>query len=329
MSKVFDPRHYVLTASQTWEKRQEFLDYIKANSHLALPFHAEALQTVIPPVYPGEVAVILARSHHGKSTVLKDIVWKAQQMIEGRSGYAVALVSHEDVAERTAGQMARRYKNEWEYVDDQFIHIGRSFGMKAENVADLHMTNIISALDYGRRQFGENMQYSLIANDYIQVQPPDPFRREMTNKEQRRLQIADDVKRWCDVAVQFSCPVFLNSQALTKTQKSNYTETIKVPGSADVEEAKEIYNYPDVVYAYWQPKHDYPLGSWVEDATMNFQVRNDLIFVRVVKRRYAEELGYSDVVGRIFPLLIQKDGNFVYDKDYHKSILVKKDTEEI
>lgn len=321
---TFNPAHYVLTARQTWEKREAFLEYIKANAHLALPFHVEGLQTIIPPVYPGETAIILARGHHGKSTTLKDILWKAQQLIEGRQGYAVALVSHEDVAERTAGQMARRYDSELQYQDDQFIHIGRSFGMKPEQVADLHMTNLITALEYGRKRFGEDMQYSLICNDYIQVQPPDPFRREMTNREQRRLQIADDVKRWCDVAVQFSCPVFMASQALTKTQRANYTETMKIPGAADVEEAKEIYNIPDVVYSYWQPKHDYPVYSYVEDGNWNFQVLPNLAFVRVVKRRYAEELGFDDVVGRIFPLLIQKNGDFLYDSGYHQSILAGK-----
>lgn len=324
---TFNPAHYVLTARQTWDKREEFLAYINANKHLALPFHVEGLQDKVPPVYPGETAVILARGHHGKSTVLKDIVWKAQQLIEGREGYAVALVSHEDVAERTAGQMARRYGTHLEYQDDQFIHIGRSFGMQAEQVADLHMSNIIAALDWGRKRWGEDMKYSLIANDYIQIQPPDPFRREMKTQDQRRLQIADDVKRWCDVAVQFSCPVFLNSQALTKTQRANYTETMKIPGPADVEEAKEIYNYPDVVYAYWQPKHDYPLYSFVEDGSWNFQVLPNLSFVRIVKRRYSEELGFENVVGRIYPLLIQKDGDFVYDKAYHNSILVKKEDE--
>ena len=318
----FDPKHFVLTAAQTWDKRIEFLKFIEENKHLALPFHVEGLQSIIPPVYPGETAVILARSHHGKSTVIKDILFKAQQSIEGRSGFAVALVSHEDVAERTAGQLARRYNNDLEYQDDQFIHIGRSFGTRSKQVADLHMTNIVTALEYGLARFGDDLRYSAILNDYIQIQPPDPFRREMINESQRRLQIADDTNRWCNVAVQFTCPVFLASQALTKTQRGNYTEAMRIPGPADVEEAKEIYNYPDIVYAYWQPKHDHPMGKRIEDGNWNFHVEPNLMFLRILKRRYAEELGYTEVVGRVFPLLIEKDGNIIYDKDYHNSILV-------
>jgi hypothetical protein len=316
----FNPKAYVLTARQTWEKRKEFLAYIESNKHLALPFHVEGLHSLIPPTYPGETTIILARSHHAKSTVIKDFVHKAQKSIEGRAGYAVALVSHEDVAERTAGQLARRYDSEFEYIDDQFIHIGRSFGMKTEQVADLHMTNILTALNYGLSQFGENMRYSAIFNDYLQIQPPDPFRKEMTSQEQRRLQIADDMKRWTSSAVQFTCPVFCASQALTKQQRSNYTEGMKIPGAADTEESKEIYNYADIVYAYWLPKMDYPMYHQIDDGKWSFQVEPNLAFVRVVKRKYAEELGFQNVVGRVFPLHITEVGDFVYDPEYHEKI---------
>lgn len=317
---AFNPAAYVLTAAQTWEKRTQYLAYIEANKHMAQPFHVENLRDLVPPIYPGETCVILARGHHGKSTVLKDVVWKAQKAIEGKANYAVALVSHEDVAERTAGQMARRYESEFEFMDDQFIHIGRSFGMKSEQVADLHMTNIIASLSYGLSRFGENMRYSVIANDYIQIQPPDPFRSKMVSQEQRRLQIADDVKRWSNVGVEFSCPVYLASQALQKVQRSNYSEKIRIPGSADVEEAKEIYNIPDAVYGYWQPKHDHPIGSWVEEGNWRFQVEPGIAFVRILKRRYAEELGFPDLVGRVFPLRIEESGNFIYDPKYHQRI---------
>ncbi len=317
---TFNPKAFVLTANETWHKREEFLKFIKDNSHLALPFHIEGLENILPPAYPGENAVILARSHHGKSTVIKDIVFKAQKLIEGKAGYAVCMVSHEDVAERTAGQLAGRYDTPLQYQDDQFLHIGRSFGMSNEQVSELHMTNIITALEYGLKKFGENMGFSLIVNDYLQIQPPDPFRREMINQEQRRLQMADDMHRWSNVAVRFKCPVFNASQALTKTQRGNYTDKMRIPGAADTEEAKEIYNYADAVYAYWQPKHDHPMGTRVEEGNWDFTVENDLMFLRVLKRKYAEEMGFREVVGRVFPVKIQEHGNIIYDADFHKRI---------
>lgn len=316
----FTPSAFVLTANETWKRRETFLQFIEQNKHLALPFHVTGLQSIIPPAYPGENHIVLARSHHGKSTVMKDVIFKAQMLIEGNPKYVVGLVSHEDVAERTAGQQARRYANPLEYQDDQFIHIGRSFGMKQDQIAELHMTNIITALEYGLKKFGDGLSYSIIVNDYLQIQPPDPFRREMTSQEQRRLQIADDMKRWCNVGVQFKCPVFNASQALTKVQRGNYTEKMRIPGAADTEEAKEIYNYADAVYAYWQPKHDHPMGTKIEEGNWNFTVTSNLMFLRIIKRKYAEEMGYSEIVGRVFPLLIEPNGDVTYSQSFHEEI---------
>lgn len=324
MVAKFNPADFVLTAAETWKKRLEFQKFLEENKHLALPFHVEGLRDVIPPAFPGENIVIMARSHHGKSTVMKDIVFKAQLAIEGKPDYVVGMVSHEDVAERTAGQQVRRYESLGEtslsFEDDQFIHIGRSFGMSSTQPADLHMTNIIAALEFGLRKFGEKMRYSIITNDYIQIQPPDPFRREMTSQEQTRLQKADDMLRWSHAAVYFKCPVFNASQALTKQQKGNYSEKMRIPGAADVEEAKEIFNYADAVFSYWQPKHDLPMYSTVEEGNWKFKVTPELCFLRVVKRKYAEEMGYQEIVGRVFPLKIQPNGDFCYEQTFHDSI---------
>jgi len=322
---TFNPSAYVLTAAETWERKQAYDKFVSENVHLAMPFHIEGLEGIIPPQYPGETAMVEARGHHGKSTILKDILWKAQKQIEGKPGFLIGAVILEDTAERTASQQVRRYDgNEIQYVDDQFVHIGRSFGMRTEDMAELYMSNISRALEYGKnKKFAETMHYSLIAIDYAQIIPPDPERRMMTTDQQRRLQIADDIKRITNMAVYYTCPVVVASQALTKTQRSNYSEKMKIPGAADMEEAKELFNIPDIVYAYWQPKHDWPMGMQIEDGNWCFKVSPNLIFMRVVKRRYAEELGYSgerDVVGRVFPCHIEPSGNIVYDPDFHKKI---------
>jgi len=317
---AFNPKHYVMTARQTWDKRIEFLDFIESNKHLALPYHVIGLQDIIPPAYPGENTVILAKGHHGKSTVLRDYVHKSQLLIEGKEGYAVGMVSHEDVAERIAGALAARYDSPLQYQDDQFIYIGRSFGMRSEQVAELHMTNIITSLEYGLQKFGEKMRYSAIFNDYMQRQPADPHRREMVRQEQKRLQIADDMQRWSNVAVQFECPVFNASQALLKQERSNYSATMRIPGAADTEESKEIYNYAETVFSYWQPKHEYPVGLEIDDSGWKFKVEYNLMFVRVLKRKYAEDMGYPNIVGRVFPLHIEKNGDITYDPEFHNRI---------
>jgi hypothetical protein len=188
---------------------------------------------------------------------------------------------------------------------------------------------MITALDYGLSRFADDVSYSSVFVDYAQIIPPDPERRRMTANDQKRLQVADDVGRLFHMAKHFKCPVGLASQALLKQQRDNYSTALKIPGAADLAEAGELFSIPDIVYAYWMPKMDYPVGTRVEDGDWSFEVTENLVFVRVVKRRNAEELGYvgkKSIVGRAFPCLLREDGSYYYSKDYHKQIIMTKNS---
>ena len=325
---TFNPAKFVKTAQQTWEDKLAFNQFMKANAHLALPFHVEGLEGIVPDQYPGELAIYAAKSHQGKSTALRDVTFKAQKRIEGKPNALVGLVSIEDTSEGTAGKQVKKYGgNSLAYQDDQFVFIGNSFGMSMEDMSQLNVGNIIETLEYGRsKKFADIMQYAHIGIDYAQIIPPDPERRKMNNNDQKRLQIADDVIRIFHACKKFKCPIGLASQALLKTQRDNYTQKMRIPGAADLAEAGELYSIPDIVYAYWQPKHDHPMNTMVEEGNWNFKVEPNLVFVRIVKRRNAEEMGYvgeRDVVGRVFPCHIEPSGGFVYDKSYHDKIYLK------
>lgn len=324
----FDPEKFIRTARETWIDRENYRKFLADNAHLATPFHVKGLEDIVPMQYPGELAVYEARSHHGKSTALRDVIFQAQGRVEGRTGALVGLVSLEDTSEATASKQVRRYGGDsLSYQDDQFVFIGNRFEMSVEDMGQMNVGNIIKTLDYGRKEkFAEPMHFSYIGIDYAQIIPPDPERRMMTSNDQKRLQIADDVKRIFHAAKYFKCPIGLASQALTKQQRDNYTSKMKIPGAADLAEAKELFEVPDIVYAYWQPKHDHPIGSRVEEGNWGFTVESNLVFVRVVKRRNAEEMGFvgkKDIVGRVFPCHIQEDGSFVYDPKFHESIYLK------
>lgn len=318
----FDPSKYVKTAAETWKDRVSYQKFLRENDHLALPFHVRGLEAVVPPQYPGELAIYLGRSHQGKSTALRDVTFQAQKRIEGKPGALVGLVSLEDTSENTASKQVRRYGGQnLAYEDDQFVFVGNSFSMSLDDMAELNVTNIINSLDYARRKkFASEMQYAHIGIDYAQIIPPDPERRMMTNNDQKRLQVADDVMRLYHAAKMFKCPVGLASQALIKQAINNYTGQMKIPGVGDAAEAKELYSIPDCVYSYWFPKFDHPIGSRVSEGQWSFTVEANLVFVRILKRRNAEEMGFADVVGRVFPCWIEKDGSFVYDVEKHKKM---------
>src|SRR5688572_9806463 len=305
---TFNPRSFVKTANQTWQDKLAFDKFIDENKHLAMPFHIEGLEDRIPPQFPGELAIYEARSHHGKSTALRDAAFKAQKRIEDSDAFFVGMVSLEDTSETTAAKQVMKYGNPLEYQDDQFIFVGNSFNMSMEDMGNLNVGNIIRALDYGIEQFPSKVGYSSIFVDYAQIIPPDPERRMLTSNDQKRLQVADDVRRLFHASKHFKCPIGLASQALIKGQRDNYTGKIKIPGAADLAETGELYSVPDIVYAYWQPKHDHPIGSRVEEGNWSFVVEPNLCFVRILKRRNAEMMGFvgkKDCIGRIFPCHIR------------------------
>lgn len=316
---TFNPRHFVKTAKQTWDDKVAFDKFIAENQHLAMPFHIDGLEHLIPPQYPGELAIYAARSHHGKSTALRDAAFKAQRRIED-TDFFVGMVSLEDTAEATAAKQVKKYGDKpLEYQDDQFIFVGNSFNMTMEDMGSLNMGNIIRALDFGVQQFPDKKGYSAIFVDYAQLVPPDPERRMLLNSDQKRLQVADDVKRLFHAAKHFKCPVGLASQALLKVQRDNYTTKMRIPGAGDLKEAGDLFEIPDRVYAYWMPRHDFPIGSKVEENGWTFTVSENLIFVRIVKCRNAELYGY-DPVGRVFPCFIRPDGSFYYSSEEHRKM---------
>lgn len=320
---TFNPRSFVKTANQTWQDKLAFDKFIDENKHLAMPFHIEGLEDRVPPQFPGELAIYEARSHHGKSTALRDAAFKAQKRIEESEGFFVGMVSLEDTSETTAAKQVMKYGNPLEYQDDQFIFVGNSFNMSMEDMGNLNVGNIIRALDYGIEQFPSKVGYSSIFVDYAQIIPPDPERRMLTSNDQKRLQVADDVRRLFHASKHFKCPVGLASQALIKNQRDNYAGKIKIPGAADLAETGELFSVPDIVYAYWQPKHDHPIGSRVDEGRWSFEVEPNLCFVRILKRRNAEMMGYvgkRDCIGRIFPCHIREDGSYYYSEDYHRRI---------
>ena len=324
---TFNPNNFVHTAVQTWELKEEYERFLQENAHLAAPFHITGLETILPKQYPGELTVHFAKSHHGKSTALRNAAFKAQQRVED-TDYLVAVVSLEDSAETNAAKWVDRYGNPLSYQDDQMVFIGNTFNMSAEDMGQLNMGNIIKSLEFALEQLPNKKGYSHIYLDYAQLVPPDPERAKMSNYEQRRLQIADDVRRLFHAAKQFKCPIDFASQALLKVQRDNYTSTMRIPGAADLKEAGELYEIPHIAISYWQPKHEpnSPIGSRVEDGNWNFTVEANLIFVRIAKWRDAELRGFvgeKDVIGRIFPCRIKSSGEIYYDPEYHKHIYLK------
>jgi len=328
MKQKLDFAPYVHTAKNTWDLKSQYDKFIDENKHLAAPFHIRGLEDILPKQYPGDLTVHYAKSHHGKSTALRNSAFKAQQRIEN-TDFLIGIVSLEDSAETTAAKFVNRYAgNTIKYQGNQMVFIGNSFNMTAEQMGKLNTGNIIRSLEYALDMLPDKKGYSHIYVDYAQIIPPDPERASMISYEQKRLQVADDVRRLFHAAKQFACPVDFAAQALLKQPKDIYTSSMRIPGAADLKEAGELYEIPDIAIAYWQPKHEpnTPVGSRIDDGSWSFDVRNNLFFIRIAKWRNAELQGFvgnRDVVGRVFPCWIAEDGEMYYDAEKHKHMQMK------
>lgn len=315
----FNPKGFFHTANDTWRLKEEYDKFIAENTHLAAPFHVKGLEDILPKRYPGELTVHYAKSHHGKSTALRNDAFKAQMRVED-TDYMVAVVSLEDSAETNASKWVLRYKgNKMNFQDDQMVFIGNSFGMSAKDMGSLSSENIIKTLEYGLESLPSKKGYSHILVDYAQLVPPN----EDFLSEERRSQIKDTTLSLFHAAKQFKCPIDFASQALLKNQKGGHTSSMPIPGASDLKEASELYEIPAVAIAYWMPKHEpgTPVGSRIDDGGWGFEVKSNLIFVKVTKWRNAELMGFvgeKDVVGRVFPCWIEPDGDITYSADEHR-----------
>jgi replicative DNA helicase len=303
--------------------KEEYDKFVEENKHLAAPFHITGLEDILPKRLPGETTVHFAKSHHGKSTALRNDLFKAQLRIQDTK-FIVGYVSLEDSAETNAAKVVHRYKgNAMEFMDDQMIFIGNSFKMSSKDMGNLNIDNIIASLEYGLKMLPEKIGYSHIFMDYAQIMAQS---KNVTGSDQRRHQIAYLVREIFNAAKQFQCPIDFASQALLKQQKDAYTSHMRIPGAADLKEAGELYEIPDIAIAYWQPKHEpnTPIGTRIEDGKWSFIVEPNLIFIRIAKWRNAELRGFvgnKDVVGRVFPCWIEHDGEIVYSLDKHSRMV--------
>lgn len=326
-TKTFNPSSFIHTAKQTWDLKEKYDKFLLDNPELAAPFHITGLEEILPKQYPSQTAVHFARSHEGKSTALRNAIFKSQKRIENTES-AVAIISLEDTAETTATKFVARYKNDiLKYQDDQLFFIGNSFGMSSGDMGQLNIDNIAETLEYGLKEHPNIKRYAHIFLDYAQIVPQS----ENAISRERRDQAFYATKKLFDMGKQFACPIDFASQALLKQSNTHYNGgKMRIPGAADLKEAGELYEIPHIAISYWMPKRqpDTPIGSLIEENNWSFRVKSNMIFIRIEKWRDCElqmdKTGKPfDVVGRIYPCWIQPDGEMVYDAEQHKHMVMK------
>lgn len=318
---TFNPKAYVLRSDQVVQKHEERKAWREENKHLAIPFFVKGLRHYVPPVYPGELFLCGAASGEGKTVILSEWHRQMQKALEDSRRRAVtAFISQEETTERLISDDIDR-EGSSAISSKQTLWIGATWGMKAEDIEDMHMTNIVESLHWGQDSFGDKMPLAGIFYDYVQSTPADPNRRAQMTEELRRLQVKDDTRRLFDAAKTFTCPVIAAAQTMLKKLNAPFNNQMLIPSQRDFEEGAGLFQVPDYVGSFWLARNTHAVGKTVEIDNWKFKVESNLVFFWFLKAR-GHRPDTAPGISRVFPLRIQSDGEYLYEPEYHQSLLV-------
>lgn len=323
---TYNPKNYAKSSAEVAESYEARKKWREENKHLALPFFVEGLRELVPPIYPEEMAMIGAPSGDGKTKILKTWHRQAQEKISASKARAVTVFgSQEETTERLLSEdIEKRGKQIAASMPSVFI--GASFGMDAENIEDIHMTNYINTLGYVRENmFAERMPFGAGYYDYVQATPNDPFRREQVSDGAYRHQQNDNVRRLFQSTKTFHYPLVTASQTGIKKLNTPYNDQMPIPGRGDFAEASGIFQIPDFVYSFVHMRNASTVGKHIEIGNWDFTVEKNLLFFWFLKARGHDPEVTAKGLGRVFPIWIEND-EYIYDPERHANMLVRKES---
>lgn len=316
---TFNPRNFIKTSQEAVISNEAYKQWKKDNEHLALPFFIKGLRDLVPPIYPRQMAIILAKSGDGKSKMMKDWHAQAQDAVtaSGKKAVTVFGSQEETVEELVDLDIERRGK--MTVASNPSVFIGDSFGMDIDQMEDLHMTNFLTTIKYANQSmFAETMQIADIFYDYLTATPDDPAYKNAQSDNTFRLAQNKNTKRLFKAGREFSCPIVSGAQAGLKTLNDPYMKEIPIPGRGDTSESGGIYQIPDFIYSFVHMRNASTVGKVIDAGNWKFEVTDNLLFFWFLKAR-----GYNNKnsgVSRVFPIRIIND-EYVYDNDFHMSLL--------
>lgn len=282
------------------------IERIRANQHRAIRFRIPGLSEYVAPVLPGEMTVVSAQTSNYKTGFLEllqddileqleaqqrdDVVVKIslEDTVEAQAHMAFAHYSGED-----AGNLSRGIVTSWDALNQAALEVGKSHLLvigdsMARDIGYEHfyLSNIFDALEFAvsGKLTGKRIKIAAMLVDYLQALPFDPDVRKQEMKEQRRLQVRNDIYRLRDAGKHFDCPLFVGVQA-KQTLGGAPGPNMQTPGVYDGEETSSIGQRAARYLSLWMPKMTHRVGQTLQHGDLTFTVTEDLIFVRVCKQQ--------------------------------------------
>jgi len=305
--KEFDPKSAVYTPDESSQYAIEAIERIRDSKRRSASLDIAQIRDYFSPILPGQVTSVIAQTSHYKSSFMH--FWErqiARQLIaEGREDEAIIHVSVEECVEEQSflflanetgeesGKLARGEVQDWDRLlaastkiaSIPIYRIGDSLA-RAEDLPNLYLSNMVKAIERLTRGdvTGSPIIPAAIFFDYLQAFPFDPEIRSAELKDQRRLQVREDIYRLRLAAAYFKCPVVVGVQAkqeLNRQGKGN----MDIPGMYDGEESSAIAQRCDRIITLYMPAKNVPVGDFVSFAGQDIQVEENMLFVKIAKQR--------------------------------------------
>lgn len=308
MTNPPDIRHAINTPPETARKTVQRIKEMEANRHRAMPLAVDKIGTYFDPLQPGELCGVLAQTSNYKTGFMT--MWERQLALhlrkQGREDEVIFHIDTENSVEtlgvheaarlssHTVADLARGNVRDWAEIivaadkiaDIEIYRVASSLGR--DDVPDLYLSNIYRAIQYAvsGELYGRELRPACIFVDYLQALPLDPEVKRSTKDldKQRRLQVREDVYRLRRMANHFACPVVIGVQAKQRLDWHG-GPNMMIPGIYDGEETSAIAQRIDRYISMWMPKMTHTVGDNLHHGKVNFEVEENLLWVKVLKQR--------------------------------------------
>ena len=302
----FKERNAVFTPAETSSLGVERVREMEASKHRAMPLDINEIGAYLAPLMPGDLCAVQAQTSNYKSGLINS--WEhslakylqskgreneviihvdTEATIEGLAVQEIARGSGHSVADLSRGNVrdwSRVIQAAGEIASVNIYRIGAALGR--DDMPDLYLSNIYRAIRYmtDGKLTDQELIPACIFIDYLQALPIDPEVRSASKKDQRRLQVRDDVYRMRRMANYFKCPVVVGVQA-KQVLTGHAGKNMCIPGTYDGEETSAIAQRFDRVISLWMPKTTHMVGESLSHRSIVFGVEEDLIWIKVNKQR--------------------------------------------
>lgn len=271
----------------------EYVTYVEnVKRYPGVTWGVPSLDRTIIPLRPGDVAGIIARPGHGKSTLSAFLSRRTAQAIASdpaRAGECVVYVTFEqsteeieaffqiDSGEYSVTDLA------WGRVDIEQIKrhslkrpslpvylIGKSVTSRVR-VPRMTVDNVYGALSTMRDDYG--VKPILIVLDYVQIIPVD-------RAADRVHQVGEAIVRSKELALDMACPIVNCVQA----GRAVDSRESKMPGAGDCQWASAIEQVSDKLLGIWRPALTEE-GSTVKVNDMVLPLTQSLFIAKLQKQR--------------------------------------------